>query len=186
MPFRIWIRIRRDSTLNSPICGLRCQWHLWWEVSMSPLTTSGRCQWYRWPLVGEVNATAHQKIPKRISSSIGQLYIFCLKISGRWLVVYMTPLKNGGRCRWHRWPMVGGVNDTADQWWALPMTPPVNIDTATFTRLPSLVKGIYKKHKQASSIYCIYVQHALKIFGQLRIFWSAELLIPLTTKSANS
>jgi hypothetical protein len=26
--------------------------------------------------------------------------------------------------------VVGGVKDTAEQWWAVAMTPPINIDTA--------------------------------------------------------
>jgi hypothetical protein len=29
--------------------------------------------------------------------------------------VSITPLTTGGRCQWHRLPVVGGFNDTADQ-----------------------------------------------------------------------
>jgi hypothetical protein len=34
----------------------------------------------------------------------------------------MTPLATGGWCQWHSWPVVGSINETSDQWWAMSMT----------------------------------------------------------------
>jgi hypothetical protein len=36
--------------------------------------------------------------------------------------VSITPLTGGGRYQWHRWPVVGGISDTADHWWAVSMS----------------------------------------------------------------
>jgi hypothetical protein len=43
-----------------------------------------------------------------------------------WSGVSMTPLTAGGWCQWHRWPVMGGVNDTTDHWWMVSTTQPAN------------------------------------------------------------
>jgi hypothetical protein len=40
-----------------------------------------------------------------------------------WSSVSVTPLITGGRCQWLRWPVMGGINETADLWWSVLMTP---------------------------------------------------------------
>jgi hypothetical protein len=35
----------------------------------------------------------------------------------KWWAVTMTPLTTDERCQIHRWPMVGGVNNTGHQYW---------------------------------------------------------------------
>jgi hypothetical protein len=54
--------------------------------------------------------------------------------------------------------VVGGVNDTADQWWAVSMTPLTKIDTADqgtskFTVLWLLLKGIPIEKSYIGKLY---------------------------------
>jgi hypothetical protein len=35
----------------------------------------------------------------------------------------MTPPTAGGKCKGQRWSVVGGVNNTDGQWWAVIITP---------------------------------------------------------------
>jgi hypothetical protein len=86
--------------------------------------------------------------------------------------VSLTPLTNGGRFQWHRWQEVGGVNDTAERWWAVSMTLLTKIDTADqgtskFSMLWLLLKGIPIEESYIGKLYysILYLQHSYKKYG---------------------
>jgi hypothetical protein len=66
-----------------------------------------------------------------------------------WSAVSMSPLTTGGRYQWHRWPVVGSVNDTVDQWSAVSKTQWFRwhrwpLVTASFQHIFKMVRGVLK------------------------------------------
>jgi hypothetical protein len=89
---------------------------------------------------------------------------------------------------------LGGVNDTADQWWVVSMTPLTKIDTADqgtskFSVLWLLLNGIPIKkiiHRQIV-LHCIYNIHAQNMgVNEGSLLSSAVSLTLLTTKKSIS
>jgi hypothetical protein len=68
--------------------------------------------------------------------------------------------------------VVSGVNDTADRWWAVSMTPSINIATADqggpiFMKLLFPVRGISIQKNHAYANYTTWnLQHSLNILLQ--------------------
>jgi hypothetical protein len=69
--------------------------------------------------------TAYQTIFLNIlaNSSVMQILLKYLVTDSQWWAVSMKQLTNGGRCQWHRLPLVGDINNTTDQRWAVSTTP---------------------------------------------------------------
>jgi hypothetical protein len=122
------------------VCGVNYTTDHWWSVSMTPLTkrwavsmtpltrvqqirnilTGSRStllkiwcrirpqsniipQWHGQPEMSRVNDAADLSWVVSVTLRIQQCKL-CTKTQ---------------RCHWHRWTLVGGVNDTADQWWRM-------------------------------------------------------------------
>jgi hypothetical protein len=122
-----------------------------WAVSMTPLTCGRRCQWHLLPVAGGISDTADHWTQgchwyhssgwqiRAISTGSGStLRKFRFRIRHKsniipqcqWWAVLMAPriqpcklCTKTLRCQWHRWSVVGGVNDTTEKWWAVSMTP---------------------------------------------------------------
>jgi hypothetical protein len=100
-----WVKAFSNMDSKTPI--------LYSALSMTPLTTGGQCQWQHWPS-NYLNILA--------SSSVMKILFENLVDDDQWLEVLMTPLRH--------WPLVGGVNDTADHGWAVSVTMLTTGDTA--------------------------------------------------------
>jgi hypothetical protein len=82
---------------------------------MTPLSKGGF-----WPVVDGVNDTAASAMQTLCIVDYEIRFLF--SAADQWRAVSTIPVTNGGRCQWYCLPVVGGVNDTADQWWAVFMT----------------------------------------------------------------